>query len=46
LYVVTKINGSDISSIQNRMLIISGSDLKQGSRNMKWLESIEVRKAE
>jgi hypothetical protein len=46
LYVVTKINGSDISSIENRMLVLSGGDLKPGSRNMKWLESIEVRKAE
>lgn len=42
LYVVTEIDGKDIQSMNNKILILSTKDIKGGSRNMKWLSKIVV----
>lgn len=46
LYVVTQLNDQDISNMENRILLLCTSDLKQGGRNIKGLERIVVCMAE
>ena len=46
LYLVMEKDGKPVSEIENRILLLTTSDLKSGSRNMKWLEKIVVCKAE
>ena len=42
LFVVVEIDGKPLEEIDNRILILTTSDLKQGARNMKHLEKIVV----
>lgn len=46
MYLVMEKDGKPIAEIENRILLLTTSDLKTGSRNMKWLEKIVVCKAE
>lgn len=46
LYLVMEKEGKPITSMENRILLLTTSDLKQGSRNMKWLEKIVVCRTE
>lgn len=46
LYVVVEKDGEPMEKIENRILILTTSDLKQGARNMKHLERIVVCQAE
>lgn len=46
LYLVTEMNGKPISEVENRILLLTTSDIKGGSRNMKWLKRIVVCRAE
>ena len=46
LYVVTEMNGKPISELENRILLLTTSDIKSGSRNIKWLKRIVVCRAE
>ena len=42
LYLVTAQNGSTATHSENSLLLLSLADIKPGSRNIKWLEAIEV----
>ncbi len=42
LFIVVDKDGKPIEEIENRILILTTSDLKQGARNMKHLEKIVV----
>ena len=46
LFVVVEKDGMPLEDIENRILILTTSDLKQGARNMKHLEKIVVCQAE
>jgi len=46
LYIVTEINGKKITESASGVLLLVTTDLKPGSRNVKWLERIVVCKAE
>ncbi len=46
LYIVTGKDGIDIANMDNRILMLSNSDLKPGSRNLKGLKRIVVCQAE
>jgi hypothetical protein len=46
LFVVVEKDGKSIEEIENRILILTTSDLKPGARNMKHLEKIVVCQAE
>ena len=46
LFVVVEKDGKPLEEIENRILILTTSDLKQGARNMKHLEKIVVCQAE
>ena len=46
LYVVTEMNDKPISELENRILLLTTSDIKSGSRNIKWLKRIVVCRAE
>jgi len=46
LYIVTEKDGIDIAQMDNRILILTTSDIKSGSRNIKNLSRIVVCKAE
>jgi len=46
LFIVTENNGTDIANLDNRILMLSNSDLKPGSRNLKGLKRIVVCQAE
>lgn len=42
LFLVTEMNGQDISQMENRILLLTTSDIKPGSRNIKSLARIVV----
>lgn len=46
LYIVTETDGKDIAAMDNRILVLTASDIKAGRRNMKWLSRIVVCSAE
>lgn len=46
LYVVAEKDGVKADQMENAILILTTKDIKQGSRNMKWLKKIIVCKAE
>ena len=46
LFVVTELDGKKAGDMENGILILTTKDIKQGSRNMKWLKKIIVNKAE
>lgn len=46
LFVVTELDGKKAGEMENGILILSTKDIKQGSRNMKWLKKIIVKKSE
>ena len=46
LYVVTEMNGKSITENEKRILLLTTSDIKGGSRNMKWVKRIVVCMAE
>ncbi len=46
LYVVTEMNGKPITENEKRILLLTTSDIKGGSRNMKWVKRIVVCMAE
>lgn len=46
MYIVTEKDGKDISEMENRILLLTTSDIKTGKRNIKGLANIIVCKAE
>lgn len=46
LYLVTQMNGKSLQEMENGILLLSPTDLRTGSRNMKWLKEIVVCQAE
>jgi hypothetical protein len=46
LYIVVEKDGIDITQMENRILVLTTSDIKSGSRNIKNLARIVVCKAE
>ena len=46
MYIVTEKDGKDISEMENRILMLTTSDIKTGKRNIKGLANIVVCKAE
>lgn len=46
LFLVTEMNGQDVSQMENRILLLTTSDLKSGTRNIKGLARIVVCQAE
>jgi hypothetical protein len=46
LFLVAEQDGKKASEMENGILVLSTKDIKQGSRNMKWLKKIVVCKAE
>lgn len=46
LYLVTEMNGQDFTQMENRILLLTTSDIKPGSRNIKGLARIVVCMAE
>lgn len=46
LYLVTQMNGKQMKDMENGILLLSPTDIRTGSRNMKWLKEIVVCQAE
>lgn len=46
LFVVTEMDGKPIEEMENRILMLTASDIRGGSRNMKGLKEIVVGKVE
>jgi hypothetical protein len=46
LYLITQMNGKQMQDMENGILLLSPTDLRTGSRNMKWLKEIVVCKAD
>ncbi len=46
LFIALNMDGKDITEMDNRILVLTLSDIKSGKRNMKGLSEIIVRKAE
>lgn len=46
LFIVTELDGKPVEQTENRILILTTSDIRGGSRNMKWLKEIVVVKVE
>lgn len=46
LYLVTQMNGKKMADLENGILLLSPTDIRTGSRNMKWLKEIVVCQAE
>lgn len=46
MYIVTEKDGKDITEMENRILLLTTSDIKTGKRNIKGLANIVVCKAE
>ena len=46
LFIITELNGKKLKDIEQRIVLTSTSDLKNGRRYIKGLEKIEVKKVE
>lgn len=46
VYVITSVNGDGLKDMRNRILVMTSSDYKAGRRHVKYLNKIEIRKAE